>query len=324
MSDQQNFGLDELGQRVQAMGDPAAEPRLRPFPGAPLPIGSTASQRPASSYQGFEDVRMTPPAAPAAAAASPTPQAYQPASQPVSQFAQAAPYGPSSAFQPSSTPLNQSPFQSVPAVTSSPAAANDPAPGAGNGNPWGQVPSSESFSDAQHGATTQGGTPPATASLTPGAEDPNAAKSGFQRVVNAVRTTLPLVQRLLPLLDGNFATTISALIGPHSGLTGHPPPAQVHVDLEPIERGLTDLRSSHRDLRGQVQEQLGTLKRVEDQLERVREATDRNTLEQQELVEDLRSVGNRISTLAVVGLILLAISLGLNIYFLVQLQHILR
>ena len=73
-----------------------------------------------------------------------------------------------------------------------------------------------------------------------------------------------------------------------------------------------------------MQEQLTSLKRVEDQLERVREATDRNTLEQQELVEDLRSVGSRVSTFAVIGLVLLAASLGLNIYFLIQLQHILR
>jgi len=38
----------------------------------------------------------------------------------------------------------------------------------------------------------------------------------------------------------------------------------------------------------------------------------------------LRAVGGRISTFAIIGLVLLAVSLGLNIYFLVQLQHILR
>jgi t-SNARE complex subunit (syntaxin) len=133
-----------------------------------------------------------------------------------------------------------------------------------------------------------------------------------------------LVQRLLPLLDGNFATAIGALVAPHTG--HHPPPQvqQVHVNLEPVERGLAEVRTSHRELRGQVLEQGTTLKRVEGQLERVREATDRNTLEQQELIEDLRSTGSRISTFAIIGLTLLAISMALNIYFLVQLQHILR
>jgi hypothetical protein len=66
------------------------------------------------------------------------------------------------------------------------------------------------------------------------------------------------------------------------------------------------------------------LKKVEDQLDRVREATDRNTLEQQELVEDLRSVGNRVNVFAIVGVVLLAVSLVLNIFLVVQLQHILR
>jgi len=40
-------------------------------------------------------------------------------------------------------------------------------------------------------------------------------------------------------------------------------------------------------------EQNSSLKRVEDQLEMVREATDRNTLEQQELLEDLKAVGQQ-------------------------------
>jgi len=101
-----------------------------------------------------------------------------------------------------------------------------------------------------------------------------------------------------------------------------PPPVQ--VNLEPVERGLAEVRNSNRELRIQVQEQGTSLKRVEDQLERVREATDRNTLEQQELVEDLRSVGNRISTFVIIGIVLLLVVLGVNIYFVVQLQHILR
>jgi hypothetical protein len=143
-------------------------------------------------------------------------------------------------------------------------------------------------------------------------------------MLDAMRSTMPLVQKLLPLLDGNFATAISALVAPQ--LSQHPAPAPppVRVDLEPVERGLAELRASQRDLRGQVLEQGTSLKRVEDQLERVREATDRNTLEQQELVEDLRAVGGRISNLAIIGLVLLVLSLGVNIYFLIQLQHILR
>lgn len=137
-----------------------------------------------------------------------------------------------------------------------------------------------------------------------------------------MRSAIPIVQRLLPLLDGNFATVLSSLVSqqPHHP----PPPPPVRVDLEPINRGLAEVRDSQRELKTQLQDQGTSLKRVEDHLERVREATDRNTLEQQELVEDLRSVGSRLSLFAIIGLILLVISMGLNVFFLVQLQHILR
>jgi hypothetical protein len=91
-----------------------------------------------------------------------------------------------------------------------------------------------------------------------------------------------------------------------------------------MERGLAELRAGQRELHNQVADQVTAMKRVEDQLERVREATDRNTLEQQEMVEDLRAVGNRVSTLAIAGVVLLAVSLGLNIYLVLQLQHLLH
>jgi hypothetical protein len=147
------------------------------------------------------------------------------------------------------------------------------------------------------------------------------------RALNAMKSALPLVQKLLPMLDGNFATAISALaVTPQQQPTRTPAPVQppVVVDLEPIERGLAEVKNSHRELRIQFQENVATLKRVDDQLEHVREATDRNTLEQQELVEDLRSVGGRLNLFAIIGLVLLLGSLALNAYFLIQLQHILH
>jgi len=149
-----------------------------------------------------------------------------------------------------------------------------------------------------------------------GMKQSNAPKSGMQRVMRAARHTLPLVQKLLPLLDGNIAMTVGALIAGHSAA----PP----VDLQPVERGLAQVQLSHIELTERVSEQGSTLKRVGDQLEQVREATDRNTLEQQELSEHLRSVGKRVVIFAVIGLLLLTLSLGINVYLLVQMQHIAR
>ena len=300
MNDPQNFGLGELGQRVQALGDPAPEPRLRPYQGgADGSAANGSNARPVASRE--------------------IPPREIPPWENEKPIASAA--------------ASSSPYPSFPGSHATPVIPASPEPYPPLG------PAVSSFNGTSNGSTasgTTGATPPnpsasQQAALPPptSSDDPNAPKSGLQRAVDAVRSAIPLVQRLLPLLDGNFTTAISALVAPQ---TSHhhppsPPPVpvqQVHIDLEPVERGLAEVRTSHRELRSQVAEQGTSLKRVEDQLDRVREATDRNTLEQQELVEDLRAVGGRISTFAVIGLVLLLVSLGLNVYFLVQLQHILR
>lgn len=277
MNDPQQFGLSELGQRMQAMSDPAPEPRLRPYQGSST---SAANGRPLSPAE------VTP-------------------SQPVSPVDPISARPATNPFQPYGTvPTSAQPAQPEPFQTTAATSTN------GHSGPVGPVSPADPL--AAHAASP----------LSTPLDDPNSPKSGLQRAVSAIRSALPLVQRLLPLLEGNFANVLGALVAPQPG--AQHPPQQVKVDLEPVERGLAEVRTSNRELKTQIQEQGTSLKRVEDQLERVREATDRNTLEQQELVEDLRAVGTRISTMAIVGLVLLLVSLGLNVYFLVQLQHILR
>jgi len=141
---------------------------------------------------------------------------------------------------------------------------------------------------------------------------------GFDRAVNAIRSALPFVQRILPLLDGNFATAISNVLTSH-----HQAPPPPPVNLAPIEDSLDELKTQHAELREQVMEQNSSLKRVEDQLEMVREATDRNTLEQQELMEDLKVVGNKVNVVALIALGLLAVSIILNIVLYLHIQRVL-
>jgi len=150
----------------------------------------------------------------------------------------------------------------------------------------------------------------------PAAPPPPELPSSLQRAVRAMRTALPYVQRLLPMLDGNFATAVSNVLAPPTA-----PPAPPPVDLEPVQQGLAELRSQQRELRVQILDQNSSLKRVEDQLDLVREATDRNTLEQQELIEDLKSVGNKVNMFAALALILLAASIVLNVYLYLQIRH---
>jgi hypothetical protein len=144
--------------------------------------------------------------------------------------------------------------------------------------------------------------------------------SGLQRAVSALRAALPFVQRILPLFDGNIGSAASNVMTPHS-LT--PRQSSPPVNLVPIEDGLADLQTQHRELCNQVAEQNSSLKRVEDQLELVREATDRNTLEQQELLEDLKGVGNKVNRFALFALGLLVVSILLNVILYLHLQRVL-
>lgn len=143
--------------------------------------------------------------------------------------------------------------------------------------------------------------------------------SAVQWAASVLRQAVPFVQKLLPLLDGNIATAVASV------MSARPPAAAPapRVDLQPLENGLTELHTQQRDLRNQVLEQNASLKRVEDQLEMVREATDRNTLEQQELIEDLKAMGNKVNLFAVLLLVLLVISVLLNLFLFLHIQRVL-
>jgi hypothetical protein len=301
-SDPLHPGLGELGQRLQALGDPVAEPvRLRPYQGGAAQGGSVQAG-----------------SAPGKAASPPSERPAQPAY---------------AGWHSVPTPAPPEPYTDLPQHSAST-------------NGYSHVAGTTTAAEAASAST-----PSASSAAAPAAPGPAAASadpavpSGIQRAINAVRNTLPLVQRLLPLLEGNIATAataITALVAPQPTIQHiHPPappaptpspaPVPVPIDLGPIERslgevdrGLVEVRNSHRELKTQVAEHVTAFKRVEDQLDHVREATDRNTLEQQELVEDLRAVGSRVSTFAIIGLVLLVLSLLLNGYLIFQMQRILH
>ncbi|MFZ1939293.1 MAG: hypothetical protein WBA18_10820 [Terracidiphilus sp.] len=163
-----------------------------------------------------------------------------------------------------------------------------------------------------------------TSAPAPGRALPSPASSddssGMQRAVNAFRAFMPIVQRILPLLDGNIGTAVANLIAPRPHPQPAPPPK---VDLAPLEQGLTQLQTQHLSLREQVVEQNTALKRVEDQLEMVREATDRNTLEQQELLEDLKAFSGKLKVVAVLGIFLLTVGLLLELAMFIHLRGVL-
>lgn len=149
---------------------------------------------------------------------------------------------------------------------------------------------------------------------------PKTPQTGFQRAVGAVRRALPIVQRLLPLLDGNIAATVSTILTPPQPPAPLPAP---RVDLAPVQASITDLKSQQAELRNQLTEQNTALKRVEDHLQLVKDATDRNTLEQQELIDDLKSMGNKVNLVAAVAVGLLVVSLVVNVFLLLHIRRVL-
>jgi len=142
--------------------------------------------------------------------------------------------------------------------------------------------------------------------------------SGFQRAMGVMRGVLPVVQKILPLLDGNIASAVSNILGPSAQS-----PAS-RGSLVPIENALGQMHTEQLELRDRIAEQNASLQRVADHLELVKEATDRNTLEQQELMADLRKMRKKATAFAWVVVALLVVSIAANLLLFLRIQGVLR
>ena len=189
-------------------------------------------------------------------------------------------------------------------------AVGSPLPMGSSGKPQGSFQSEAS--------TTRTSVPPPGRALSvPAASDPDHTQ-GMQWFAGVMKQAIPFVQKLLPLLDGQIASAVANVLTarPHT-------PAAPRIDLQPIERGVAELQIQQANFKDQLADQNTSLKRVEDQLEQVREATDRNTLEQQELIEDLKTITGKMNRLAIVFGALLVISLLFNIILFLHIQRVL-
>ena len=146
---------------------------------------------------------------------------------------------------------------------------------------------------------------------------PQSRLTGMQRAMHGLRAALPIVQKVLPLLEGQVFTTLSNLLAPHPLA---PPP----TDISPLEGSLADLKTRHMELFNRLGEQSSALKRVAERLDLVQAAADRNALEQKELRTSLQSVSRRSNVIAIVALCLLALSLGANLFLFLHFQRLAR
>ena len=201
-----------------------------------------------------------------------------------------------------------------PALASAPSPARDSAPNPGEPRRVTPMPAPEIL---------PGRASPSASSAFPSAgqqHQPHPRLTGAQRAMRGLRAALPLVQKVLPLLEGQVFTTVSNLLAPHTTA----PPA----DLSPLENSLADLRTRHAELSGRLAEQSAALKRMADRLEdslgQVQAAADRNALEQKELREGLQSAGRKANRVAILALCLLALSVAVNLFLFLHFQRLLR
>lgn len=149
---------------------------------------------------------------------------------------------------------------------------------------------------------------------------PAPAKSGkttgMQKAAGLVRAVAPLVQKVLPLLEGNVAMAVTNLLASR--------PASPRVDLEPLENAMTRMRKDHIDLRLSVADQNAAIKRVADQVETVKDAVDRAGAETKALDRDVQQLKSRVNVFAWIGLILLLLSVVMNIVLFEQMRQLIH
>jgi hypothetical protein len=139
--------------------------------------------------------------------------------------------------------------------------------------------------------------------------------SGFQRTTSAIRTLLPLVQKVLPLLDGNIALVAANLLAPR---------LQAPVDLRPVEAGLAKLHAELSELHNKNAEHDAAFKRIGAEIETVKEALERSALEQKELAHEVSRSRARMTFFSVVGVIVLIASLAVDVVLLLRIQQVLH
>lgn len=106
------------------------------------------------------------------------------------------------------------------------------------------------------------------------------------RTLLQLRVLLPYLPRLLHLVSG---TT--------------PPP-----DTKELRAGVTEVQSLQLDLRRQVQEQSVGLKRLEEQILRLREEAERQAVNHADALSELKAAADKLRTLAFGGLALLTLT----------------
>ena len=139
--------------------------------------------------------------------------------------------------------------------------------------------------------------------------------SAFDRVVNVAKTVLPLVGKMLPLLEGNVVSAASNLLANH--------PVQ-GVNLKPLEDSIARLQADQRALTFHTSEQKRAIQRLEDDFAALQEAVEKNAADQAELIEHVAKLAKRTSSFMRLVIILLRASILFTALLCVRIAYIIR
>jgi hypothetical protein len=126
---------------------------------------------------------------------------------------------------------------------------------------------------------------------------------------------LPLVGKLLPLLEGNVVSAASNLL---SNRPMH------EVNLKPLEDSIARLQADHRALAFHTSEQKRALSHLEDDFAALQEAVQRNAADQAELIEGVAKLAKRTSSFMRLVVILLVASMLFTALLCVRIAYIIR
>ncbi len=155
--------------------------------------------------------------------------------------------------------------------------------------------------------------PPLDAQPSPESErivrpEPPSARSHLSQGLGMLRGLIPVVSGALQFFEHPVARVGAQLL---PMLDRNPQPAApATTELEHTVSALqAEIHRDTREVRLQLQDQTVQMRRVEEQITRMREAAERNALEHSELVEDVKSLTHLVRTLGATLAILLVLAI---------------
>jgi hypothetical protein len=176
------------------------------------------------------------------------------------------------------------------------------------------IPAAEPSSSAQPAPSSNPRLNPSMASTALARPMPRKP-SKFERAMGVARTVLPIVGKMLPLLEGN-------VVGAASNLFANRPMHE--VDLKPLEESISRLQSEHRALAFHSGEQKRALQRLEDDFAALQDAVQKNAADQAELIEHVAKLAKRTSSFMRFVTILLVVSILFTALLCVRIAYLIR